>query len=463
MNSRLVKTVVISAIAAAAAAVFIFLGISTFLGSRIDNFGKLSDVVEMTEEPELSAWDENADAVITVSFSDVIHRIDDRIYGADLADGMELLAPKDALTIQKLSVLRLGGEDFSRFDMSEFSIVDENGVKTVIPAFGETLAWFNEAQTDVVLQINMLSSLSEDTLCPSSPELAVAYLKRLKEQYGVRIKYVSLDNEPMNWNDAHKAFIKEACTCERYCEAFAEYAKAIKSYDNDIVIIGLDGTQESDWNSEFLTFCAEYEKDNGVRILDMLSLHPSFENGSQAQQYIGEVKKQIDEYYPETAIAFGEYRVENANGDQTLQALELASVLGKMAEEEVSLACYSTLLDSEKNAMIDDGGVVYDGVCYGEKRPSFYTFHMMSNFLTGSLASCSCSDEALETYAVTDGNAKRIIAVNTADKDKKCSFSSDIDRIDSFSFDVPARTVTVLELNGETILTYICRTDNLKK
>lgn len=242
MNSKPVKTVVISVIVAVAAAVFIFLGISTYLGSRIDNFGKLSDVVEMTEEPELSAWDENADALITVSFSDVIHRIDDGIYGADLADGMELLAPKDALTIQKLSVLRLGG-----------------------------------------------------------------------------------------------------------------------------------------------------------------------------------------------------------------------------AEEEVSLACYSTLLDSEKNAMIDDGGVVFDGVCYGEKRPSFYTFHMMSNFLTGSLASCSCSDEALETYAVTDGNVKRIIAVNTAGRDKKCCFSVDIDRLDPFSFDIPARTVTVLEFNGETVLSYICRTDNLRE
>ena len=462
MKSKLVKSTLIAIVGLIVAAGFIVLGISTFVGSRVGDFGKLSDVIEMTELAKLSPWDDNADAVIRVSFSDALREIDNGIYGADLADGMELLPPKEALDVQKMSLLRLGGEDFSRFDMSDFSIADGDGRK-VIPAFGETLAWFNEAGTDVVLQINMLASFCDDAGCQSSPELAVEYLRRLREQYGVRVRYVSLDHEPMNWDDVHGDIVREECTCERYCRMFSEYAKAIKLYDSSIVIIGLDGTEESDWTGEFLDFCAAYEERVGMRILDMLSLHPSFENGGEAERYIAATKELIADRYPGTAVAFGEYRVEADGMDETAQALELAVVLGRMADGNVGLACYSTLLGSGGSAMIDDSGMTYDGVCYGEKRPSFYTFHMMSNFLRGSLVGCSCTDDALDVYAVDDGGVHRIIVVNTTGNSVNCGFSSDDRLLDSCSRVIAARSVTVFESGVDAVYAYTCGAENMKK
>jgi hypothetical protein len=219
------------------------------------------------------------------------------------------------------------------------------------------------------------------------------------------VKYIALDNEPALWNSTHRGMHPVGCSYDELWQRTRDYAAALKKIDPGVKIggpasfgwteyfySGLDaqliGRGEGSWKAPpdsvkhgsipmtkwYLKQCADYEKDNGVRLLDILDWHfypqtgvdgkahdpaametrvqetrvmwdPTFKDASwmgaetnKVIRVIPLMREWIDECYPGTKTAIGEYDFrgwQDASG-----GVVQAELLGIFAREKLDFAFF---------------------------------------------------------------------------------------------------------------------------
>lgn len=212
-------------------------------------------------------------------------------------------------------------------------------------------------------------------------------------------KAYALDNEPALWEHTHSLIQKEKITAQSLIEKSIDLAKTVKDFDHNSYVFGpsLFGYSAydslgSDWNliqaknfykynwfiDYYLEQMALAEKENGIRLLDVLDLHyyteakgecgkrtcDHFDKDGCIQARINSVRSlydsnykekswitdtgakhfplllkiqaSIDKYYPGTKIAFTEYNF--GGGTDISGAIAQADFLGILAEYQVYFA-----------------------------------------------------------------------------------------------------------------------------
>lgn len=168
----------------------------------------------------------------------------------------------------------------------------------------------------------------EQTSVPAPPELIGRWIRRLVAEGEARgskgVQIYILDNEPSLWNETHRDVRPKPLSYDELLDRSIKYARAIREADPSAVIAGpaewgwlayqysaLDREAGNSAHPDFdahggvplvawyLKRMADYERANGVRLLDMLDLH----------------------FYPAADRVFG----SNAATDASVAALRLRS------------------------------------------------------------------------------------------------------------------------------------------
>lgn len=504
MKKRLIK------IAVTLAAVFaaVITGVLIFSVYTAKKFNSLP-YVKNVPIASLSEEDRETAFFIRVEPSVAEREISPYLYGSTWASWIDALPPKDVMSMLNIPVVRFGGNDFSRFDPAMEIFYKTEGVEKLRHPIGEAALWFSNQGAQVILQINMLGigidPVTGKHFPIASPQDSVSFIERLKREYGVEIKIVSLDNEPFIWSDTHKDLHPVPASYDEYCDKFIAYAEAIKAYDGDIMIMGPESSnprryyssKSSDdggkeiWLEYFLNQCREYEEENTIRLLDILTVHryPVFRsnNGTRVidseQQIVSstrdwwdetytdpmdpdsgrgtipKLQRMIAENYPGTKLGITEYGLDydpKIEYDPVVRALWLADTLGVFAQHGVDYANYWILQGHGESGFISEG-VLLNGEKYGKKRPVFYSFYLMSNYLRGSLLKSESSHEHIKVYSARNHNGVNIIVINAdAENDYRCNLSADNLPVDGKSYLFKSKSITVFEIHGEQVNIIAC-------
>ncbi len=241
-----------------------------------------------------------------------------------------------------------------------------------------------------------------DTHVSSDETHATAWVNHLVTQFGAAnsggVKYYALGNEPMLWNSTHMDVHPVGASYDEVLATGIRYAEAIKDADPDAQTLGpvlwgwtayfysgLDAEPGGQWylnpldrlahnNTPFLPWylqqMADYEAQNGTRLLDYLDVHfypqrvelpfspagdlatqqlrlrstrglwdPTYLDESWINDYvrlIPRMREWIDDNYPGTKLAITEYNWgahDHING-----ALAQGEILGIFGREGVDLA-----------------------------------------------------------------------------------------------------------------------------
>lgn len=275
------------------------------------------------------------------------------------------------------------------------------------------------------------------------------------------VRFYALDNEPMLWNHTHRDVHPDPAGYDEVRDDAYEYAPAIKAIDPAAQVFGpavwgwtayfysaIDAAS-GNWNNPpdytahgsvpflqwYLQEMADYEAENGLRILDYLDIHyypqeagvalqpagstatqrlrlrstralwdPTYTSESwinEDVQLIPRMQSWIAGDYPGTKLALTEYNwggLEHING-----ALAQADVLGIFGRENLDFA---TLWDPPTSG-----------------QPGAYAFRMYRNydgngsqFGDRSLVATSADQDSLAVYAArrSSDNATTIMVVNKA-------------------------------------------------
>lgn len=480
-----------------------------YLNYTIKKFNELP-YIKSIPISSLSERDNHLKSTIRVDPSVILHEISPFIYGSSWANWIDVLPPKAEIKMLNTSIVRFGGNDFSRFDPVTETFYKQEGKQQLKHPIGEAAAWFSSNGSQVILQINMLGiakdPVTKEQLSISSPQDATGFIENIKREHGVDIKYVNLDNEPFIWSDTHRDLHPAPTSYAEYSNKFIAYAKAIKEYDKDIMIMGPENCnpyfyyrsnssedkENGVWIEYFLKICRDYEKNNNVRLLDILSVHryPIFRkaNGTEViasdQQILNSAKdwwdetyidpidpyygsgiipklrRMIDENYPNTKLAITEYNLDydsNIKYDPVIRAVWLADTLGIFAQTGVDYANYWNLQESGEQGLISNGQLTINKETYGEKRPSFYSFYLMSNFLRGSLIKAESNNENIKVYSALDQGKVNIIVINSdAQNDYQSNILANGLLVDGKSYLFKSRSITVFEVKNEQVNIYSC-------
>ncbi len=161
-----------------------------------------------------------------------------------------------------------------------------------------------------------------DTSIAIGPVWATDWIAHLRQQFGTAanggVRYYSLDNEPDIWFETHRDVAPNGITLQELRDDGIAYAAAIKAADPDALTLGpvvhgwtyfwhspSDGQQEA-WETRpdrkangdvplvpwYLKEMANYEAQNGVRLLDYLDLHYYVQADGVTQADAGDVATQ---------------------------------------------------------------------------------------------------------------------------------------------------------------------------
>lgn len=470
-----------------------------------------------SEHPEYNLEDKPKDEITTINvdFSKVSSEISPYIYGSSWADWIDELPP--ALDYAKLNIpiIKMGGNNFSIFDLSTELFYHDSGKRQLENDLGEYMRWFANNGTQTLLQINMLGvgidTATNERVQISSPQAVVDFLIKTEQEYGIRIKYISMDNEPFIWSETHSELHPDKTTYDEYLNKFIEYASAIKEYDNEIVIMGpencnpyfyyhssaIQDTLNGNWIEYFLKKCKEYEEKNNLRLLDVLTVHrypvfrdfdseeitatnqqildstqgwydKDYDDGIDPTAFGGngtivKLKEWVDKNYPGTKIGITEYNLDfnsHVGYDPLIRAVWLADTLGAFAKYGVDYAIYWNVQEENGHGLIYSDKFKEVRSEAVEKRLSYYSFYLMSNYLQGSLVEAVSGNGFIKVYGAINGNSKNLIVINTDDiNDYHCKIDSNIGSFDE-SYNFKSKSVTVFEINNDNV--YIHTLDSVK-
>jgi hypothetical protein len=245
----------------------------------------------------------------------------------------------------------------------------------------------------------------QDTSVESDPDSIVEWLRHLQD-WGYRVRFVAMDNEPELWGYTHYDVHPTCTTYEEVLDKFLTYATAVREAAPDVEITGpvtccwfsYWGTAPGPADSEertlefipwFLENVRQADELSGQRTLDVLDVHyypqgvfgdhvetrldamrlrstnalwdPGYVDESWIGQpifFIPRLKREIEQRYPGTELGISEWNwgaEEHMNG-----ALAIADVLGIYGREDVYFAAYW------RNPPLDS--------------PGFYAFKLYTNY-----------------------------------------------------------------------------------
>ena len=211
------------------------------------------------------------------------------------------------------------------------------------------------------------------------------------------IQGYNLDNEPVLWNDTHPLLHKDEVSNQELVSKSIALSKVVKSLDPNAEIYGPafwgilpcyqagngDNYSDPDWEAVksqyswymdyYLKQMADAEKENGMRLLDVVDVHyyaqdcstddgilqaarslydPDYKENSWLSQWFGSsfpfltrMQESIDKYYPGTKLALTEYNLANIadednTGKSVVSAIAETEALGAFADQGVYLATY---------------------------------------------------------------------------------------------------------------------------
>jgi len=331
----------------------------------------------------------------------------------------------------------------------------------------------------------------------SSPESALEYIKNFENSYKLKIKYVCMDNEPLIWSKTHSDIHPNATTYDEYSNKFISYASVIKKFDPSIVIMGPESCNsyyyynsdapedksKGDWLKYFLGVCSKYEAENGIRILDVLTVHryPIFRSYDSKTitssnqnildsvrawwdidfKYSGDptvygsngmipiLKSLINEVYPGTKLGITEYSLDfdqNIPYDTGVRALWLADTLGIFASQGIDYAVYWDMQDSNGAGLISSGGLKSNESTYGEKNKVFYSFYLMSKYMRGISVSAASDNKNVRVYASIQDDSKNIVIINgDCDSDEVVALHTGYNDIDN-TYLIKSKSITVISM-----------------
>ena len=473
--------------------------IAIVVNNKIKSFSKLPDLEELTLNN--IATSEETNCSINVNWNQETCDISNDIYGLAWADWIDVLPPKELINMLGVSIVRFGGNDFSRFNVKNDTFYKKNGISKLSTSIGDNMSWFMENGTDIILQINMLGyakdPVTNEIIEISSPESAIEYIKNFENTYKLKIKCVCMDNEPLIWSKTHSDIHPNATTYDEYCNKFIDYASVIKKFDSSIVIMGPESCNpyyyyksdapedksKGEWLKYFLGVCSTYEDENGIRILDVLTVHryPIFRSFNSNMitssnqnildsirawwdidyQYSGDptvygnngtittLKRLIEEVYPGTKLGITEYNLDfdqNISYDAGVRALWLADTLGIFASQGIDYAVYWDIQDSNSIGLISSAGLKLNECTYGEKNKVFYSFYLMSKYMRGISVSTESDNKNIRVYASIQDDSKNIIIINgNCDSDEVCTLHTGCDDIDN-TYLIKSMSITVISI-----------------
>nr|AGZ87466.1 endoglucanase MgCel44 [uncultured microorganism] len=328
------------------------------------------------------------------------------------------------------------------------------------------------------------------------------------------VRFYGLDNEPDLWHETHRDIFPIALTYDQIRQRAYDYAAVVKAADPAAQILGpvlmgwtyywhspRDGQQEL-WTTRpdrmshgdvplvpwYLQQMAEYEAQNGIRLLDYLDLHFYPQNGVDLRdagdanlqalrlrstralwdptyvdeswiadagpdggvvQLIPRMREWVTQNYPGTKLAITEYNwgaLDHING-----ALTQADILGIFGREGLDLA---TLFDTPYG----------NGGNFSPQSPAAYAFRLFRNYNGAgakfgdiSVEAVSSDQEKLAVYAAerSSDNALTLLVINksssplTADLSiiNRPSSLSTMGQIYRYSAGAPNTIVTAADLS----------------
>ena len=469
------------------------------ISNKMKSFSKLPDLEELTLDNITTSEETNCS--INVNWDQKTCDISNDIYGLAWADWLDTLPPKELIDMLGVSIVRFGGNDFSRFNVMNDTFYKKDAISKLSSPIGDDMSWFMKNGTDVILQINMLGyakdPITNEMIEISSPESAVEYIRNFEKIYGLKIQYVCMDNEPLIWSKTHADIHADATSYDEYCNKFIDYSSVIKKIDSSIVIMGPESSNpyyyynsdssednsKGEWLKYFLGVCSKYEDENGIRILDVLTVHryPIFRSFNSNMitssnqnildsirawwdkdyQYSGDptvygsngtmttLKSLIEEVYPGTKLGITEYNLDfdqNISYDAGVRALWLADTLGIFASQGIDYAVYWDMQDSNSAGLISSEGLKINKSTYGEKNKVFYSFYLMSKYMRGISVRTESDNKNIRVYASRQDDSKNIIIINgNCDSDEVCTLQTGCDDIDN-NYLIESMSITVISM-----------------
>ncbi|MFW6306966.1 MAG: glycoside hydrolase family 44 protein [Bacillota bacterium] len=323
----------------------------------------------------------------------------------------------------------------------------------------ETDPWDPNAGNGIKSDGSYVKNDPDDISIQVGPEYMQEWVSYLNEKFGTAdnggVKLFSLDNEPELWHSTHRDIHPEKITYQELLDKTIEYSSAIKEIDPDILTLGpvsglytgdseeerskYDGMMLAEW---YLSKLHEYEKNNGIRLLDYFDVHyypatpdikfsaagneekqeirlritrslwdPTYYDESyknKVLRIIPRMRELVSEYYPGTKLAITEYNFGAA--DHINGALTQADVLGIFGREGLDLATLWSPPEPDQ--------------------PLAYAFKMYSNYdgensKFGNLGvkAESTDDSRISIYsAIRDSDgALTIMVINKEKYDQECT------------------------------------------
>ncbi len=234
-----------------------------------------------------------------------------------------------------------------------------------------------------------ITATSDDALNTSqasTPDDATARVKHIVDTYGstygTKTHFYQLDNEMIAWSGVHADVHPAKVTYDEVWQKTSDYAPAVRASDPAAFIMGYgtfstgdvmdsmtSGDKAAHNNTPLMRFylqhLAEYEKDNGTRLVDCVDIHPYPQSGTppldsprtlwdptytdptwindiygEPVRLLPRLREYIAEDYPGTGVCLTEYTFfpDDAQG-----ALIQADVLGIFGREDVRLAAFWTV------------------------------------------------------------------------------------------------------------------------
>jgi len=125
--------------------------IAIFINSTIKNFSKLPDLEELTLDNITTS--EAINCSINVNWNQETCDISNGIYGLAWADWIDVLPPKELISMLGVSTIRFGGNDFSRFNVKNDTFYKQDKTSKVSTSIGDNMSWFMKNGTDVILKL----------------------------------------------------------------------------------------------------------------------------------------------------------------------------------------------------------------------------------------------------------------------------------------------------------------------
>ncbi len=416
-----------------------------------------------------------AQVALTVETQRPGHPVSPYLYGSAWAQWVGMLPTDEEVADLDVKLIRFGGNNVSRYNWRIDTYNDWATHRNVVqwPGLLDFVTWARGLGAEPLIQVNAFGFAPPErgvhTMSRIMDAAAAADLVRfLNVERGLDVKFFEIDNEPFIWHETHRDYQTRPIAYDEYLERFVAFSRAMKEVDPSIIVMGpancnptyylrsatSDHITKGPWIPYMLAYCARYEAEHGLRVLDAVSFHryPIYRSFSSTKvtakpQDIVDATREwwdpsynprlldptaeraaagilplfrrwIDENYPGTALAITEYNLDfdsSVSYPPNVRALWLAEVLGQLARNDVRYAVYWNLQESAQHGLMGMAGI---------PRPTYYAFRLYSRNLRGRMLPLSGELARVHAFATLNDDGSITVLVNNLDLER--SFDAEI-------------------------------------